>query len=527
MKIFSMKPGHDGSIALVDTEAAKLLWSYEAEKDSFPRYEVFNPHLFVEAAALVGSIPEVMAVSGWGKGSFATNAPIGSGYYGAHVNTIIQRETKIFGTSVMYFSSSHERSHIWCAYGLSPFAQGEPCYVLVWEGALGDFYEVNEQLEVKHLGAVMTTPGNKYSFLYALADPTFTFPMGKLRNEDPGKLMALCAYGTSGEMTEQERKTTDFLLDRHSILMSLAKEDMCWSPYFNIGLKHPEFTRLAKRFWDEIFRRFYEFAREKLQAGYPLLIVGGCGLNCDWNTMWKNSDLFSDVFIPPCTNDTGSAIGTAIDAMREFTGKAKVDWDVYHGQEFINDTPSMPDVEMRSLNVNDVANFLYAGNIVAWTQGRCEIGPRALGNRSILASPFTDAMRDRLNTIKKREDFRPVAPICLEEDVSIHFDWQGTSPYMLYFQRVKNKALRAITHIDGTARVQTVNVQQNKSIHSLLSAFRELGGVGVLCNTSLNFNGTGFINRASDLYQYCKSTDIDGFVFENNFCTFKKEGSKA
>lgn len=516
-----MKPGHDGAVALVDTDTAKLEWSLEAEKDSFPRFEVFNPAQMVYAAELLDVMPDVFAVSGWGKGSMAANAPIGSGYYGWDKQAVQHHATRMFGHDVQYFSSSHERSHLWCSYGMSPFEQGRPCYLLVWEGALGDFYQIDEHLQVISLGRVMMTPGNKYSFLYALADPTFTLPKGKLRNEDPGKLMALCAFGESGEMDADERKVTDFLLERDSILATLSKDDMRWSKYYNIGLDHPDFSRLAKRYSDEIFNRFYLYAKEHLTKGYPLLISGGCGLNCDWNTMWRNTGLFADVFVPPCTNDTGSAIGTAIDAMRAFTGKAKASWNVYADRPFVDDTPDMPDVDLFPLDLTQVASFLAQKKVVAWTQGRCEIGPRALGNRSILAAPFADAMRDRLNQIKNREGFRPVAPICLEEDVSQHFDWSGPSPHMLYFQQVRNLDLRAITHVDGTARAQTVNATQNPNMHRLLQSFKQVTGAGVLCNTSLNFNGTGFINRTSDLYQYCKISGIEGFVYNDKFCVIR------
>ena len=239
-----MKPGHDGSIALIDASTQQLVWSHEAEKDSNPRFEVFNPEQFVQAAQQLSDIPDVVAVSGWGKGSLATNAAIGAGYYGHDHGAVVQRDIKMFGRDVKYFSNSHERAHIWCSYGLSPFEQGQPCYVLSWEGALGDFYLVDTQLEVTHIAKVMITPGNKYSFLYALADPTFTLPKGKLRNEDPGKLMALCAYGESGEMTTDEKEITDFMLQRESILSSLAKDDLRGSPYYNIGLQHPSFAAL-------------------------------------------------------------------------------------------------------------------------------------------------------------------------------------------------------------------------------------------------------------------------------------------
>ncbi|CAI3119715.1 Decarbamoylnovobiocin carbamoyltransferase [Acinetobacter oleivorans] len=521
MKIYALKSGHDGSSAYVHADSGELVFSYEAEKDSFPRYEVFNPINLIESAAEFSELPDIVAISGWGKAGLADNAAIGAGYYGWHENNIFYKPNNFFGKEITLFTSSHERSHIWCSYALSPFEQGEPCYVLSWEGAMGDFYEVDENLNVHHITTVMKTPGNKYAFLYALADPLFSLPKGRLRYEDPGKLMALCAYGKSGQPTKREQQIMDLLLDRDSILMTLGKEDMRDSPYYNIGLDNADFHNLAKRYSDEIFNRFYLAAKKHLTKKLPLLITGGCGLNCDWNSMWRDSGLFTDVFVPPCTNDTGASIGTAVDAMREFTGKAKLSWSVYSGQSFIDDTPLMPDVKVYPLDLQKVAEFIAEDKIIAWTQGRCEIGPRALGNRSLLAAPFKEETRDRLNLIKKREGFRPIAPICLEEDVGVHFEWEGESPYMLYFQYVKNHKLKAITHIDGTARVQTVNEKQNKTMHLLLMRFKELTGAGVLCNTSLNFNGTGFINRTSDLYSYAKLVGLDGFVYNNKFCVLE------
>lgn len=520
MKIYALKSGHDGSSALIDTEKRTLVFSYEAEKDSFPRYEVFNPINLMESAAELDQIPEVVAISGWGKAGLADNGAIGAGYYGWQGSNIHHRKVNFFGQPITLFTSSHERSHIWCSYGLSPFEQGQACYVLSWEGAMGDFYEVDEQLNVHHISTVMKTPGNKYAFLYALADPAFTLPKGSLRYQDPGKLMALCAYGQSGDHLPEEQELIDFLLNRDSILMTLGKEDMRDSPYYNIGLDHPAFHNLAKRYSDEIFNRFYQVAKQKLTKKIPLLITGGCGLNCDWNSMWRDCGLFPEIFVPPCTNDTGSSIGTAIDAMREFTGNAKLKWDVYCGQAFLDDHPEMPDITSYPLNSAQVAQFLAGDHVLAWTQGRCEIGPRALGNRSLLASPYSGTMQNRLNQIKKREGFRPVAPICLEEDVHQHFEWSGASPHMLYFQYVKNPALKAITHVDNSARVQTINAQQNPAMHHLLTQFKQYAGDGVLCNTSLNFNGTGFINRTSDLYHYCKSVGVDGFVYNDRFCVF-------
>lgn len=516
MRIMSFKPGHDGTIAALDTSAAELIYSYEAEKDSFSRYSTINPTTILEAAERLDDIPDIIAVGGWWTG-FGHDV---IGYYGISQGSDVAGERTIFGRKVHFYSSTHERSHLWCSYGMSPFPAGQSCYALIWEGLCGDFYEIDECLQVVHKGKVMANPGHKYAFLYALADPKFTLPKGPMRNEDAGKLMALSAYGQTGAPDSDEKALSDFLLP--SDLYPLFKEDLRNSPYYNIGVTHQKFTNLARRFSDAIFDSFHTFARKNLTKGYPLLISGGCGLNCEWNRRWIETNLFSDVFIPPCTNDTGSAIGTAVDAMRHFTGNAKIKWNVYSGQPFIVDEFDHTELEVHPLDFGQVASALLADKVIGWVQGNCEIGPRALGNRSILAAPFSKAIHERLNRIKNREGFRPIAPVCLEEDIALHFDLARPSPYMLLFQKVLDSRLEAITHVDGTARAQTVSRAQNPLLFQLLTAFKAKSGVGVLCNTSLNFNGTGFINRASDLLAYARKTGIDGFVINDAFYVFKE-----
>lgn len=126
-------------------------------------------------------------------------------------------------------------------------------------------------------------------------------------------------------------------------------------------------------------------------------------------------------------------------------------------------------------------------------------------------------MLDRLNSIKKRERFRPIAPICLEEDMSKYFDSSRKPPYMLEFRKVKSDEIPAVTHVDKSARPQSINKFDNLEIYKLIVEFKKLTGLSVLCNTSLNFNGYGFINTLSDLYLYCFENELDGFVFENKF----------
>jgi hydroxymethyl cephem carbamoyltransferase len=277
----------------------------------------------------------------------------------------------------------------------------------------------------------------------------------------------------------------------------------------------PEFRNFAGIFSDKIFDIFYQFAKANMKKRMPLIIAGGSGLNCDWNSKWKESSLFTEVFVPPVANDSGSAIGTAIDAQFHYTGNPKIDWSVYSGLNF--DASGSFDIEQYDVyekNYELIADILANDLIVGWVNEKYEIGPRALGNRSILAAPFHESTRVRLNEIKQREQFRPIAPVCLEEEAVKWFGCDHTSPFMLYTHRVRTNALAAVTHVNGTARIQTVSSVSNRNLYELLLAFKVHTGYGVLCNTSLNFNGRGFINKIDDLSSYVIKHNLDGFVVE-------------
>jgi predicted NodU family carbamoyl transferase len=182
---------------------------------------------------------------------------------------------------------------------------------------------------------------------------------------------------------------------------------------------------------------------------------------------------------------------------------------------FRTDSPVVPGrYDVRDAGHEEVAHMLSRGLILGWANGRHEIGPRALGNRSILAAPFDDSTRVRLNEIKQREQFRPIAPVCLEADAARWFGCDQESPFMLYTYRASTDALAAVTHVNGTARLQTVSPSTNAQLHDLLVAFKARTGYGVLCNTSLNFNGKGFINNLTDLDTYTADHKLDGFVVE-------------
>lgn len=506
MNILGYKTSHDASAAhLMDGNLEFLI---EVEKDSHERYAQFSGNFMFYAQEILQSFPDVICNSGWRAAPPRDRQAL---YVGTGKTDYILEARKHFGQDYTYFSSTHEKSHLFSAYGMSPWPQGQPCYALIWEGGFGNFYEIDEHLNIRELGVVLPEPGFKYAFAYNVANPHRQGSNFFL--DAAGKMMAIAACGDPNAPTSEcEQEFLSTMMDPGTKSSKVKLHDFAKSPYYNIGVESELFKNFAKKLSDAIFDTFYQFACEKLTKGYPLLISGGCGLNCDWNTAWRDCGLFPDIFVPPVTNDTGCAIGTAIEAQHVLTGSAKIDWDCYAGEEFVFDADVSDDYTIEDLDLDQLCQLLMKGQVFGWIQGRYEIGPRALGNRSLIAAPFDASMLAKLNHIKQREGFRPIAPMCLREDVSEHFDWEGDSPYMLHFQMVKNPRLNAIKHVDGSARAQTVAQVDNPKLHKLLSQFKEHSGAGVLCNTSLNFKGKGFINRMTDMVAYQQDRKFDGFV---------------
>lgn len=523
MKILSYNPGHDGAIAYL--KDGHLEFSIESEKNSNYRYSPVSSQDIFNILGELDEIPDIICSGGWWpREEHILGLRAHVGYRGIDKNDFILDKRSFIGNSVQYFSSSHERSHLLCAFGMSNLPKGTPCYALLWEGAIGTFYEIDSEFNIKLLADVLNEPGNRYTAIYGLADPTFPKNAPFSRFSDAGKLMALASFSNRRTPFDEERKLMDFLLCSPHVQLSLY-DDLENSRYFNVGVDDPEFRNFAGIFSDKIFDVFYQFARSNMKKGLPLIIGGGCGLNCDWNSKWKESKLFSEIFVAPVANDSGSAIGTAIDAQLHYTGNPKIVWDVYSGLSF--DSSCSFDVAKYDIYNNNeiIADMLANDLILAWINGKYEIGPRALGNRSILAAPFKNSTRIKLNEIKQREQFRPIAPVCLEEDAAKWFGCNHPSPHMLYTYIAKTDALAAVTHINKTARLQTVSCNTNRNLYNLLIAFKELTGYGVLCNTSLNFNGRGFINKIDDLSIYVTKHNLDGFVVEGRGYILKSSKS--
>ena len=501
MLVLAVKPGHDGSVAAV--EDGRLLFSLEGEKDSCKRYLAAQLTTLLELSEQLGAIPDVIGVSGWPKPGIA--GAVGGGYGGVNVAT--SREGQLFGKRVTVFSDSHERSHILGTIGMAPKDEAPLRAVLCWEGILGNWYLVDDSWNVTKSVPVINRPGQRYSHLFGIADPSVPDNAAFTSYDLAGKLMALAGFGDPSNPAAVD-VVEELLAGRLG-----KKGSFRDTPVYNVGVEAQITKDAAALLTNRLFETFEAAAREHIPADLPLYISGGCGLNCEWNARWRDLGHFSSVFVPPCPNDSGSAIGTAIDALAELTGDPHIEWSVYSGLEFErNAEPDPARWERLPMTEHGVAEALDQGRVVAWVQGRWEIGPRALGNRSLLADPSDPRMKDRLNEIKQREDYRPIAPCCRLEDVSKAFVDDFEDPYMLYFNRVRSDDLGAVTHVDGTARVQTVTAETNEPLYRLLTAFAERRGLGVLCNTSLNFKGFGFINRMSDLIDYCEARGVDDMV---------------
>ncbi len=294
---------------------------------------------------------------------------------------------------------------------------------------------------------------------------------------------------------------------------------------------------------------------KRLTNADAIVMAGGVALNCVSNGKLQAAGIFKDIFIQPAAGDAGGALGAALAAYHIYFGKERIvttERDAMRGS-YLGPTFSDLDVELMALKYKAVAkhftNFgelsqesarlLAEGNVVGWVQGRMEFGPRALGGRSILGDPRNAEMQKKLNLkIKYRESFRPFAPSVLAEDCAEYFDYDGISPYMLLVHPVAEKRrtpvpadyasfplreklyyqrsdLPSITHIDYSARIQTVHKDTNPRYYQLIDSFKKLTGYGVIVNTSFNVRGEPIVSTPDDAYRCFMRTEMDYLVVGN------------
>ena len=358
-------------------------------------------------------------------------------------------------------------------------------------------------------------------------------------------------YATGLRMVHEEKWQQLFGLKRRQ------PEDELLEEHCNLGLAIQCIT-------EEAVGKMAQEAK-RLTGASALCLAGGVALNCVANGKIQRLGVFDDVFIQPAAGDAGGALGAALAAYhiyfnqaRVLTGKMDALNGSYLGPSFSDDDVQITTRKYAAHHTHyntfsdlsaETARLLADGNVVGWVQGRMEFGPRALGARSILGDPRSPEMQKKLNVkIKYRESFRPFAPSVLAERCAEYFDYQGISPYMLLVHpvaRSRQKPLPAnyhelplrdklyvlrsdlpsITHIDFSARIQTVHRETNPRYHELIESFRQLTGYGVLVNTSFNVRGEPIVCTPEDAYRCFMRTEMDYLVVGNYL--FAKQNQPA
>lgn len=304
-----------------------------------------------------------------------------------------------------------------------------------------------------------------------------------------------------------------------------------------VFFEHPHADKKIK-FPDKLYTElayWAQFHLERVMVDYAihlynitksknLCIAGGVGLNSVANKKILDNSPFENIFIQPAAGDSGLALGAALWVSHQIK-KNPIKWrmtNAYLGRDYsekeILDAVSVSECKYENIQNPQItaAKLLANGKIIGWFQGKSEYGPRALGNRSILCSPIPPGMKDKLNVqVKHRESFRPFAPACLQEATNEYFDLDCPSPFMLLIARVKKENIPAVTHIDGTARVQTIHADQNPKFYSLIKEFQKLTGVPIVLNTSFNDSGEPIVENPEDAVRTFKSTNLDALIIGN------------
>lgn len=458
--------------------------------------------------------------------------------------------------------TDHHLSHAASAYLPSPFTAaailtidgvGEYATATIAHGS-GNSIEMISEMRYPH----------SLGLLYS----AFTYFLGFGVNEGEYKVMGLAPYGGSG--TEQVQRFGQLIQERLVTLNEdgslVLKDDMFafnhsdrmidnakWETLFGFARRqvdapieqhHCNLALAVQQFTEGVV--LHMAAHAKQQTGCEnLCLAGGVALNCVANARLRDSGLIKDVWIQPAAGDAGGALGAALWADAQLRGASaeKSPIDSMRGARLggkVDDLESLPtdapfsEMEDDSALCREVARLLADGLTVGWVQGRTEFGPRALGGRSILADPRKATMQRDLNLkVKFRESFRPFAPAITEESAWKWFNLSVPSPYMLFTAQVRPEVLQghlplsmamteqlrsipgpvaAVTHVDGSARVQTVSAQTDPLFHAVLTAFGERAGVPMLVNTSFNLRDEPIVRTATDAYRTFMRCGLDVLV---------------
>ncbi len=426
----------------------------------------------------------------------------------------------------------------------------------------------------------------KFPHSLGLLYSAFTYFLGFKVNSGEYKLMGLAPYGRHGsqEVEHYKKLIRENMIDikpdgsvwldqsyfNYATGLKMIFEDK-WEKLFGFSTrkseslleqKHCDLGLAIQEITEEIVILMAEDAR-KITGSDNLVLAGGVALNCVANGKLQNTGIFKNIYIQPAAGDAGGALGAALAAYHIYFGQSRnVDSNKIDAMSGSYLGPEYSDLDVKLMAKKYRANYTYFaefsdlskrtaeiladGNVVGWFQGRMEFGPRALGARSILGDPRNAEMQKKLNLkIKYREGFRPFAPSVLAEDVEEYFECKTPSPYMLLVHGVQAKRrksmpadyeelpmmeklyflrsdLPSITHIDYSARIQTVHKETNPRYYEMISDFKGITGIGVVVNTSFNVRGEPIVCTPEDAYRCLMRTEMD-FLVVGNFLFEKSQ----
>ncbi|WP_435151223.1 carbamoyltransferase [Candidatus Pelagibacter bacterium nBUS_44] len=483
----------------------------------------------------------------------------------------LKEHDKDFKSDQNIFFSDHHLSHAASAFFPSPF---EEAVILTADG-VGEWATTtvavgkNNCLEIKKEIHFPHSLGLLYS--------AFTYYTGFKVNSGEYKLMGLAPYGNP-IYEDKVKKLIDikddgtFRLNQSyfnyatGLTMTNAKFNNLFGKEprnpnnENINQFHMDIAASIQKVIEEIMIKLAKSIRKEYKIK-NLCLAGGVALNCVANGKILKENIFENIWIQPASGDAGGSLGAALALWYIEQGNSRavnIDDDMkgsYLGCEFNQD---QIEKELKSIGanfetvdyeelINKTSNFLSDEKAIGWFQGRMEFGPRALGARSIIGDPRSDKMQKNLNLkVKYRESFRPFAPSVLKEDAGTWFDISVDSPYMLLVAdihsskkiemsdeqnnlfgidklNIKRSEIPAVTHVDYSARIQTVSQKTNKKYYDLISKFKEKTGCGVIVNTSFNVRGEPIVNSPTEAYNCFMGTELDYLVIGNCIVDKKKQ----
>jgi carbamoyltransferase len=407
----------------------------------------------------------------------------------------------------------HHQAHAASAWGAAPF---DDCAVMVLDGR----GERGSYLAgVRRGGRFDVLADQPLPHSLGLRYEELTAHLGYRRSSDEYKVMAMASYGEPRHLDEFRR------LIRTDGNGGFVTEPIDWSQFAPPGTgdadvrpEHADLASTVQTRLEEVLLELTGWLHEQTGES-TLVLAGGVALNCVANSRVYEEGPFDDVWVQPAAGDAGTALGAAMYVADRLGDRVEPMATAALGPEWSDDEieAALRTAALPYERVDDIAETtaaaLAADGIVAWFQGRSEYGPRALGHRSLMAHPGNPANLERLNDVKGREQFRPVAPMVLLERADEAFTGGPIpSPYMLFTHRVRDgwrERIPAVVHVDGTARIQTIDAAGEPLVHRMISGFERRTGLPIVVNTSLNTAGRPMVDSPRDAFECFASAPID------------------